>query len=363
MIRVGTRKGYKKMKIMAMADIHIGKKRFRKTDENDENYVENFIEKYFEECLKIVVKEKPDMFVVCGDVFHKANPSVKSISSAKRLFQILENGEIETYILGGNHDSNKYNFIHGTHPFEFFPSDWHYVHPIWQKEQVLKVDETQFYFSPWCVEAFEEAERQRPFLASTSVGKVIFGHGILSEWGFSDPDVLNYDNINALNLICLGHYHHGSISTAMNGKTVCIVPGDLFDCDDSGIIQFNINTETGEVGDIQKINGPNRVRYTSFQTDNKEELNNFLRETISTCNENLICNIIYHGMWDDIDREAYNELLGKIIHLSLEIEKTKERISSIKKVENFWPWVEEFYPKYNDKFKAYLNKRKGGEAG
>lgn len=88
------------MKVLHTSDWHIGQIFHNYSREEEHKY-------FFEQLKSIVIKEKPDVLVVSGDVFHTATPTIVS----QRLYYniIVElsrlDDDLQIVITSGNHDS------------------------------------------------------------------------------------------------------------------------------------------------------------------------------------------------------------------------------------------------------------------
>ena len=89
------------MKILHTSDWHIGQELY-KYDRSEEHKV------FFSHLCGIVKDERPDVLLVCGDVFHQSNPSI----AAKELYTeaLLDIHEVcpemQIIVTAGNHDSS-----------------------------------------------------------------------------------------------------------------------------------------------------------------------------------------------------------------------------------------------------------------
>ncbi len=88
------------MKVLHTSDWHIGQIFHNYSREEEHKY-------FFEQLKSIIIKEKPDVLVVSGDVFHTATPTIVS----QRLYYnfIVElsrlDADLQIVITSGNHDS------------------------------------------------------------------------------------------------------------------------------------------------------------------------------------------------------------------------------------------------------------------
>ena len=84
------------MKIVAVADSHVGGERFGATPEEWDGPLH--------EAVEYAVANKAQLFVVAGDLFHKRNPTTAEYSRALAALDRLEYYGIECLVVDGNHD-------------------------------------------------------------------------------------------------------------------------------------------------------------------------------------------------------------------------------------------------------------------
>ena len=87
------------MKILHLADTHIGKKVNGYSMVEDQKYI---LEKVYE----IIEAEKVDRVVVAGDVYDKSIPVVEAVEALNDFLKKLSDMGVKTYIISGNHDSS-----------------------------------------------------------------------------------------------------------------------------------------------------------------------------------------------------------------------------------------------------------------
>ncbi len=86
------------MKLLHIADLHIGKR------VNEFNMIED--QKYIlEQILQMTSKEKPDGVLIAGDVYDKSQPSAESVELLDEFLTKLTALEQPVFMISGNHDS------------------------------------------------------------------------------------------------------------------------------------------------------------------------------------------------------------------------------------------------------------------
>ena len=86
------------MKIIHLADLHIGKRVNEFSMIDDQKYILNQI-------LEIIDKEKPDTVIIAGDVYDKQVPSIEAVELLDSFISDISKRKTTTFIISGNHDS------------------------------------------------------------------------------------------------------------------------------------------------------------------------------------------------------------------------------------------------------------------
>jgi DNA repair exonuclease SbcCD nuclease subunit len=96
------------MKIVHVADTHLGRGAFQKTTEDGSNLRETLIYENFLDGIEHIVTEvQPDVLVHSGDLFDTVKPKTKAILVALKALDILEENHIPVVIVAGNHEMQK----------------------------------------------------------------------------------------------------------------------------------------------------------------------------------------------------------------------------------------------------------------
>ena len=86
------------MKLLHIADLHIGKRVNEFSMIEDQQYI-------LEQILHIVEQEKPDGILVAGDVYDKSQPSADAVELLDEfLTKLIAQGQ-PVFMISGNHDS------------------------------------------------------------------------------------------------------------------------------------------------------------------------------------------------------------------------------------------------------------------
>lgn len=95
-----------KFTIAHLSDLHLGYSAGKKRiDENGYNVRENDGYVAYEKAVDEIIKEKVDMVLVAGDMFHSPRPKNHTIIIAQNGLRRLAAAGIKVYIIAGNHDA------------------------------------------------------------------------------------------------------------------------------------------------------------------------------------------------------------------------------------------------------------------
>ena len=85
------------MKLLHLADLHIGKRVNEFSMIEDQRYILTKI-------INIIDNEKPDAILIAGDVYDKSVPSAEAVEVLDKFINHIASRKIETFIIPGNHD-------------------------------------------------------------------------------------------------------------------------------------------------------------------------------------------------------------------------------------------------------------------
>lgn len=200
------------MKIIHMADSHLGFSAFNKVDQWGRNLVEERVYEGFEQAIdKIIdIHPHPDAVIHAGDVFHHVRPRIRSLYVFKQGLEKLAKEGIPIIIISGNHDAPKTSST--TSPFALFEGI-KCIHIVHNNEyQHIEIGDHVFHCIPFCLnkEAYlEEFSKIKP-----TGSDVLVMHGLIEslrnkrlqtvgEHELSDSFLKSY-----FSYIALGHYHN-----------------------------------------------------------------------------------------------------------------------------------------------------------
>ena len=95
------------MKILHVADTHLGYSAYRKTTEEGINQRELDAYNAFQEFIDYAVKTKPDLIIHAGDLFDSVRPNNRALTFAIRQILRVSKKSIPFIIIAGNHEQPK----------------------------------------------------------------------------------------------------------------------------------------------------------------------------------------------------------------------------------------------------------------
>ena len=95
------------MKILHIADTHLGYSAYRKVTEDGINQREIDAYNAFKEFVDYSIKTKPDLIIHAGDLFDSVRPNNRAITFALDQIIRLSDAKIPCVIIAGNHEHPK----------------------------------------------------------------------------------------------------------------------------------------------------------------------------------------------------------------------------------------------------------------
>jgi len=198
------------MRIIHMADSHLGFSAYNKVDPYGRNIVEEKIYEGFTETIDKIIDLHPDAIIHAGDVFHHVRPRIRTLFIFKREVEKLSKKKIPTIIISGNHDSPKSSST--TSPFSLFEG-LEYIQVVHNSEyQRIPIKNYTFHCIPFCLDSkayLDEFSKIEP-----TGSDVLVMHGLIEsirdkrlrtvgEHELSDSFLKSY-----FSYIALGHFHN-----------------------------------------------------------------------------------------------------------------------------------------------------------
>jgi len=240
------------MKIIHLADSHLGFSSYSRLDEHGNNRIEEMVYSGFEQAIEKIIDLRADAVVHAGDVFHHVRPKIKPLVVFQRGLLRLMREDIPVIIISGNHDAPK--SFSSTSPFRLF-EDLQGVHIAQRyKYERFVAGDCHFHCIPFCLEPqdylteFEKIER--------SGRDVLVMHGLVESLAnrkmrsVGEHELKDSFLKSDFDYIALGHFH-GQAQVSQNawysGSLEYFNFGEAQD--KKGMLL--VDTETGKAENVQ----------------------------------------------------------------------------------------------------------------
>jgi exonuclease SbcD len=205
------------LKIIHLADSHLGFSSNSRLDEYGQNRIEEMVYSGFNQVIETIIQARPDAVVHAGDVFHHVRPKIKPLVVFQRGLEKLTRAEIPVIIISGNHDAPKSYSL--TSPFRLF-ENIQGVHIAQRyKYERFQVGDYHFHCIPFCL---EPQEYQQEFEKIERTGRdVLVMHGLVESLKNKKMKSVGEHELkdsllkSDFDYIALGHYH-GQTQVATN---------------------------------------------------------------------------------------------------------------------------------------------------
>jgi DNA repair exonuclease SbcCD nuclease subunit len=306
------------MKIVHMADSHLGFSAYGRVDRWGRNLREEMVYQGFSKTVERIIDISPDAVVHAGDVFHHVRPRIRPLYVFQQNLEKLVDAGIPVVIISGNHDAPK--SYAALSPFTLFEGMEGVRIAHQYRYEPFEVGDTTFHCIPFCLgpeDYLAEFRKMQERRAERSGGKdVLVMHGLVEAlWDRRLRTVgehqLKESFLKAdLSYIALGHYH-GQAQVAKNGWYSGSVEYFRFNeaKDEKGILLVDL--ESGEVRQIPVVDkymiDLNPIDCTGLSS---REVEGLIR---SVCDDLGLKDKIVRLRLSEISREAYRSLSRRLL--------------------------------------------------
>lgn len=254
------------MKILHVADTHLGYSAYRKLNEDGINQREIDTFDAFKQFIDYAIDSKPDIILHAGDLFDSVRPTNRALTFAIQQILRLSKKGIPFVVIAGNHEHPKLKET--GHIFSIF-DHIDYVYPVYNARYELisfTINNEKI-----TVHAIPQTTTKKDFddnLKKVKTDNSVDYNVLLLHGGVKGIKAFSMNEFNELiipseyfqadfNYIALGHYHKYtkiSKNTFFSGSTECFT---FFDAgDQKGFIELNL---TGDKTKHQFISLKNRA--------------------------------------------------------------------------------------------------------
>ena len=298
------------MKIIHLADTHLGFSAYNRVDNKGNNLREEKIYKGFELAIDRIIEEHPDVVIHAGDVFHQVRPRIKPLFIFKCQLEKLVAKGIPVIIISGNHDAPKSQAT--ISPFTLFEGmkDVFIVHRY--RYEKIQLDDYSFHCIPFCQNVEDYKKRFDEIQCKDK--DVLVMHGLIESLRDKRLNTVGEHELSESFLrkdftyIALGHYH-GRAQIASNawysGSIEYFRFSDIYD-EKKGMLSVDLDQDPIDPRPIF-INDITRMKQYSIECDrlSAEEI---MSELQSKCNNEGIEDNIVRVKLDNISRSTFRNL-------------------------------------------------------
>ncbi|KUK43799.1 MAG: exonuclease SbcCD subunit D [Methanothrix sp.] len=306
------------MKIVHMADSHLGFSAYGRVDRWGRNQREEMIYQGFGEIIEKIIDLAPDAVVHAGDVFHHVRPRIRPLYVFKQSLERLTEAGIPVIIISGNHDAPKSYAAQS--PFTLFEGmeGVHIAHHY--RYERFEIDGCQFHCIPFCLgpeDYLEEFRKVQEFRMESSPGRdVLVMHGLVEAlWDRRLRTVGEHELKESFlkgdfSYIALGHYH-GQAQVAQNawysGSVEYFRFGEAKD--DKGLLLVDLDS-----GRVEQIPVRERYMIDLDPVDCAGLSSREIEEAVAAvCDDVGLKDKIVRLRLKDASREAYRSLRQRFI--------------------------------------------------
>lgn len=205
------------MKVIHLADTHLGYSAYRKISENGYNQREEDIILAFIDAVDKIVNMRPDVVLHCGDLFDSVRPTNRIVTiGIAQLLRIYSAG-IPLVLISGNHETPKQLYKGSIYSiFDALPLDKKLFNIVYKDKY------ESFVFGNLTVHAVPQCENNNKFKAELDKIKInpdtknilMIHTGVTGMKEFSHGEsnelLVDYEWLNAskFDYVAIGHYHN-----------------------------------------------------------------------------------------------------------------------------------------------------------
>lgn len=201
------------MRIVHIADTHLGHRYLSKTDDDGRNFREQDVYRAFEYAIDRILELRPTAVVHAGDLFDSFHPSTEALTVAIDGFTRLHEAGIAAVVVSGNHSTPRYGVT--KHVFSLLER-YGCVRAVWQEPTCVQVGDLAITALPHPrdPEQFEAAIRGACPQADVRFNVVVLHAGFApfprvgpAEGGTIDVDPALLEELSDFDYVAFGHFH------------------------------------------------------------------------------------------------------------------------------------------------------------
>lgn len=200
------------MRIVHIADTHLGLAAFGRLDEDGMNLRERLIYDNFLASVDALIAERPDVLVHAGDLFDRVKPKTRAFSTVFQALERLRDAGIPIVVISGNHSMPKTRYT--ASPFELLQYHNSELYAAFRyRYESVEIGDTAFHLIPNMLHAGDYRTEFDSIALSTSHANVLVTHGLASILKDRRLRTVAEHELDATILspdfdyIALGHFH------------------------------------------------------------------------------------------------------------------------------------------------------------
>jgi exonuclease SbcD len=200
------------MRIIHIADTHLGVAAFNVLDADGMNLREKLIYENFLQAIDHIIREKPDVLVHAGDLFDQVRPKTRSYVTVLEALERLNNAGIPVVAIAGNHSMSKTRYT--VSPFSVLEYYGAELHAAYRYRYVrAELGEAVFHLIPNMLRVEDYRKAFDQIEIATGSPNVLVTHGLASTLRDRRLRTVAEHEIDTTMLsdqfeyIALGHYH------------------------------------------------------------------------------------------------------------------------------------------------------------
>jgi exonuclease SbcD len=239
------------MRIIHIADTHLGAAAFNVLDADGMNLREKLIYENFLQAIDCIIREKPDVLVHAGDLFDQVRPKTRSYVTVLEALERLSHAGIPVVIIAGNHSMSKTRYT--VSPFSVLEYYGAELHAAYRYRYVrAELGGAVFHLIPNMLRVEDYRKAFDQIEIATGSPNILVTHGLASTLRDRRLRTVAEHEIDTTMLtdqfeyIALGHYHaqqQVADNAWYSGSLEYFSYGELYD--QKGGLEINI--EQGKV--------------------------------------------------------------------------------------------------------------------
>ena len=200
------------MKLIHIADTHLGLAAFNRLDESGMNLREKQVYDNFLKAIDVIIEEKPDVLVHAGDLFDTVKPKTRAYTTVLEALERLHAAGIPLVIITGNHSMIKTRYT--SSPYEvltYHPSQIAAAYRF--RYERVEIGDTIFHLIPNMLRVEDYRTAFDAVELSSSHNNVLVTHGLATAIKDKRLATVAEHELDGTILserfdyIALGHYH------------------------------------------------------------------------------------------------------------------------------------------------------------